>query len=397
MEEFFREEEFYKDNGYPSESLSYCSYIFYNGNISESGEDYDQFALVDNALYPYIRLTKKRGMRHFPCGHMSVIATDGHFARMSDEERNMECPKIAWGFAAMFLANLRYDMNQEDYIQLKGRNELVSEYYNKYLNIYLQSHNGLKFFNVSDEQKEFVFLEEHEILMREFWKKSIPLKSYSDLYKYASNAESDYESFLRERRETILNKEDKKSFSTNNKESGACRIINQSGKGAVYIEKNTGSIIIGMDNSESSIAGKNLSKNEAIFNSIADQIIKDLDGARVSIHVAIAWFTNQRIADKLVEKFKEGLDVKVVYFRDHTNCKFGVDIDNIPYKAIRGTRGGTMHNKFCVIDNQKVITGSYNWSENAENKNDENAAVVYDNEFASDYSVEFKRLFASAT
>lgn len=129
--------------------------------------------------------------------------------------------------------------------------------------------------------------------------------------------------------------------------------------------------------------------------SAADQIIKYLDEARVSIHVAIAWFTNQRIADKLVEKKKEGLDVKVVYFKDYTNCKFGVDLDNIPFKAICGTRGGIMHNKFCVIDNQKVITGSYNWSENAENKNDENATVVYDNDIASYYSVEFRRLFES--
>jgi phosphatidylserine/phosphatidylglycerophosphate/cardiolipin synthase-like enzyme len=54
-----------------------------------------------------------------------------------------------------------------------------------------------------------------------------------------------------------------------------------------------------------------------------------------------------------------------------------------------------MHNKFCVIDNQKVLTGSYNWSEAAENKNDENAAVLYDFDRASDYSVEFRRLFDS--
>lgn len=45
-----------------------------------------------------------------------------------------------------------------------------------------------------------------------------------------------------------------------------------------------------------------------------------------------------------------------------------------------------MHNKYCVIDNQIVIIGSYNWSENAENKNDENAAVMYDYlRFASEY------------
>lgn len=170
------------------------------------------------------------------------------------------------------------------------------------------------------------------------------------------------------------------------------RTVIQNGNGSVYIENSTGPIIIGGDRETGNVA----LKNEAYFNDIANQIIRDLDGARVSIHVAIAWFTNQRIADKLVEKFKDGLDVKVVYFKDHTNSKFGVNIDNIPFKAIRGTRGGTMHNKFCVIDNQKVITGSYNWSENAENKNDENAAVMYDNDCASSYSVEFRRLFALA-
>lgn len=136
-------------------------------------------------------------------------------------------------------------------------------------------------------------------------------------------------------------------------------------------------------------------RNDAYFNGIADKIIKDLDKARVSIHVCIAWFTNQRIADKLVEKYKQGIDVKVIFYDDHTNSKFGVNIDGIPFKAVRGSRGGLMHNKYCVIDNQIVITGSYNWSENAENKNDENTAVMYDYDRASDYSVEFRRMFSS--
>ena len=122
------------------------------------------------------------------------------------------------------------------------------------------------------------------------------------------------------------------------------------------------------------------------FNDIADKIIKELDKTRVSIHVCIAWFTNQSIADKLVEKHKQGIDVKVIFYDDYTNSKFGVNIDGIPFKAIRGSRGGLMHNKYCVIDNQIVIIGSYNWSENAENKNDENAAVMYDYlRFASEY------------
>ena len=53
-------------------------------------------------------------------------------------------------------------------------------------------------------------------------------------------------------------------------------------------------------------------RNDAYFNDIADKIIKELDKTRVSIHVCIAWFTNQSIADKLVEKHKQGIDVKVI-------------------------------------------------------------------------------------
>ena len=51
-----------------------------------------------------------------------------------------------------------------------------------------------------------------------------------------------------------------------------------------------------------------------------------------------------------------------------------------------------MHDKFCIIDNQIVITGSYNWTDNAEFKNDENIVILKDNEQATKYSLEYKRL-----
>lgn len=148
--------------------------------------------------------------------------------------------------------------------------------------------------------------------------------------------------------------------------------------------------------SQGVIADRKPVKNEAYFNGIADSIIKNLEKARVSIYVCIAWFTKQSIADKLVEKYKQGIDVKVIYYDDHTNSRFGVNIDKIPYKAIPGSRGGIMHNKYCIIDNQTVITGSYNWSENAENKNDENAMTSYDFENATDYTVEFLKMWRNS-
>jgi phosphatidylserine/phosphatidylglycerophosphate/cardiolipin synthase-like enzyme len=133
--------------------------------------------------------------------------------------------------------------------------------------------------------------------------------------------------------------------------------------------------------------------NEAHFVNLENEVINNIDKARVSIHVAMAWFTNQRIADKLIEKYNEGIDIKVIIYDDYTNSVHGVNLGDILCKRIKGTRGGTMHNKFCVIDNQQVITGSYNWSNNAENRNDENAAILYDNDRASDYSVQFRELY----
>ena len=48
MEEVFKEEDFYRDDGGPTESFSYCHYIFYTGENTEYGPDYDQFAIVIN-------------------------------------------------------------------------------------------------------------------------------------------------------------------------------------------------------------------------------------------------------------------------------------------------------------------------------------------------------------
>jgi phosphatidylserine/phosphatidylglycerophosphate/cardiolipin synthase-like enzyme len=133
--------------------------------------------------------------------------------------------------------------------------------------------------------------------------------------------------------------------------------------------------------------------NEAHFQDIQNRVLTALDGAKVSIRVVMAWFTNDVLFKKLVEKHNQGIDVRVAIFDDGINKKHGVDISQIPHDMIkRGKRGGLMHNKFCVIDNQLVVTGSYNWSDNAEFRNDENVTVEIDPEQATAYSVEYKRL-----
>ena len=398
MEQLFKEEDFYKDNGWPSERLIYSKYI-----LNNVGDDYDQFILVVNAEYPYIRLSPKRGNCQFPCGGFSVIATDGNFARKSDTEREKECPKIAWGFAAVYLINLRYDRAQDDYVELKERDIFIRDYYCKYLKMYLDNHNGLRYSKLSTEQKELDFIAEHEVIIRGLWERSTPLTKYPVLFEYAKNAEKDYETYLANRKKEIQKKviEPGAIFDEKNSKN---RTIIQNGDKSLYVENNNGTIIIGTDMhkrmnfsteiretfgkqyvkvyflddsiakdakevverlnviktvnitpsaskdhpgntltvypksmveaedcekemvealnrffSRGILADKKPVRNDAYFNDIADKIIKDLDKARVSIHVCMAWFTNQSIADKLVEKHKQGIDVKVIFYDDHTN------------------------------------------------------------------------------
>ena len=132
--------------------------------------------------------------------------------------------------------------------------------------------------------------------------------------------------------------------------------------------------------------------NQASFQDIENKILTELDKAKVSIHLSVAWFTNKRLIDKLLEKQKQGLDIKIIINDDEINRKSGINFGDLKVFKRLGTHGGCMHNKFCVIDNQIVITGSYNWTNNAEFKNDENISIAIDPKQATEYSVEFKKL-----
>lgn len=138
--------------------------------------------------------------------------------------------------------------------------------------------------------------------------------------------------------------------------------------------------------------GMDKAEVDAHFAEIQNIILQELQNARVSIIVVMAWFTNDVLAKKLIEKNNEGLDVKVAIYNDGVNQRHGVDLGEITLHHIRAPHGGIMHDKFCVIDNQVVITGSYNWSTNAEFRNEENISVIRNNQTASDYSVKYREL-----
>jgi cardiolipin hydrolase len=52
-----------------------------------------------------------------------------------------------------------------------------------------------------------------------------------------------------------------------------------------------------------------------------------------------------------------------------------------------------MHNKYAIIDESVVITGSFNWTTQAINNNQENLLFYEDKELADKYLKEFNKLW----
>ncbi len=138
-------------------------------------------------------------------------------------------------------------------------------------------------------------------------------------------------------------------------------------------------------------------QTEAIFEDIADRIRLELEQAEHSIYIAVAWFTNRTLFNTLLQKAQQGICVQLMLSNDHINQQSYVNysqlnIANSAAYLIGDGKKDLMHNKFCVIDSNTVINGSYNWSYKAE-KNHENILVTKgDKVLAEQFIKQFKKI-----
>ena len=98
--------------------------------------------------------------------------------------------------------------------------------------------------------------------------------------------------------------------------------------------------------------------------------------------------------------FLEALDLLGVTLPDHT-CKVEAGNQTLN-QALQGigtprlTRGDKLHHKFAVIDNRKVIAGSFNWSPSAAHTNDETLLLIHSPQLAKHFIREMERLWDTA-
>lgn len=142
---------------------------------------------------------------------------------------------------------------------------------------------------------------------------------------------------------------------------------------------------------------KNYMQSEAVFENIAERIQQEISKANKSIYIAVAWFTNKNLFNELVNKAKEGCVISLIISNDEINQNSAIDFERLitpNSKVYKIGNGNTelMHNKFCVIDFNTIITGSYNWSYKAES-NFENVIITNnDTSLAEQFISEFNNI-----
>jgi phosphatidylserine/phosphatidylglycerophosphate/cardiolipin synthase-like enzyme len=129
-------------------------------------------------------------------------------------------------------------------------------------------------------------------------------------------------------------------------------------------------------------------------NSIEYRLIEKINDADSSLHGAFFEFDLQSVADALINAHNRGVDVSLIYDNEHTDSDPQMaEMIKAGIKAVPDERSAYMHNKFLVVDNQCVWTGSFNLTVNAAYKNNENAFYLCNQSLADNYQTEFSEMF----
>jgi phosphatidylserine/phosphatidylglycerophosphate/cardiolipin synthase-like enzyme len=124
-----------------------------------------------------------------------------------------------------------------------------------------------------------------------------------------------------------------------------------------------------------------------------------LESAQESIYFLAYSFTSNQLGDIVRQKAEAGLTVAGVMDDEQVRSNQGTEFD--PFRqAELDVRmdgiDGLMHHKVFIVDETIVVLGSYNFSQSAEERNDENLMIIYDPVIAQQFMFEFQRIHERA-
>ena len=122
-------------------------------------------------------------------------------------------------------------------------------------------------------------------------------------------------------------------------------------------------------------------------------VVHELGNAKKEILVQAYSFTSAPIAKALVDAHKRGVKVTVVLDRSQRSERYtsATFVANAGIPTFIDAKHAIAHNKIMIIDGATVITGSFNFTKAAEEKNAENLLVIKGNaELVKKYLANFE-------
>ena len=137
-----------------------------------------------------------------------------------------------------------------------------------------------------------------------------------------------------------------------------------------------------------------------LFTNIESEIISRIKSAEKNLKIAVTWFTNHEIFNEILKKLENPeFEVDLIVLNDRINNKR----EGLNFQELIESKGNfyfsnsdnMVHHKICIVDEKTLITGSYNWTYYAENRNWENVVFITNEETVKSYLTEFNRIIES--
>jgi phosphatidylserine/phosphatidylglycerophosphate/cardiolipin synthase-like enzyme len=116
-------------------------------------------------------------------------------------------------------------------------------------------------------------------------------------------------------------------------------------------------------------------------------IVAELEKAKSEVLVQAYSFTSMAIARALLNAHKRGVNIQIILDKSNLSKKYTA-ADFTAHAGIPtyiDAQHSIAHNKIMIIDNEVVITGSFNFSRAAEVSNAENLLIIRSKELAGIY------------
>lgn len=131
------------------------------------------------------------------------------------------------------------------------------------------------------------------------------------------------------------------------------------------------------------------------------KIISEIDSAKRTIYVQAYQLTSAPITDALARANRRGAKVLIILDKTQYRLKgysAAIHFHDLHIPVWIDSKPAIAHNKVMIIDDKIVITGSYNFSANAQKRNAENMVIINSNDISNEYILNFnKRLNASTS